>query len=313
MSVHFSERVPQKSLNKNALVPVFTNSLIYDNGASQKGKGTSFAIKRLTKMLCNYYRRYGNEGYALVIDFEDYFGQINHAEAKKLVEKYFSDPDIIRLTDSFIDAYYEQKIRTAKKNGTDPDKEEAKGLGLGSETNQTIAITYRSSIDHYIKEALRDKWYVCYMDDSVILGPDKKELAMQLEAVRIQCDKKHIKINERKTYITKLSHGFTFLKTQFFLTETGKVIRKPCHSSIVRERRKLKGQKKLVDSGEMTIEEVKSSLTAWEGSMKKRNARRSVYETIKLYNELFNDHKDLWGRSERHGRKNHADRVSNCR
>lgn len=39
-SVHFSERVVQKSFCTNIIYPTFTRSLIYDNGASQQGKGT---------------------------------------------------------------------------------------------------------------------------------------------------------------------------------------------------------------------------------------------------------------------------------
>ena len=35
-SVHFSERVIQKSICRNALYPILTDSLIYDNGASQR-------------------------------------------------------------------------------------------------------------------------------------------------------------------------------------------------------------------------------------------------------------------------------------
>ena len=38
-SVHFNERVVQKSICLNALYPVLTHNLIYDNCASQKGLG----------------------------------------------------------------------------------------------------------------------------------------------------------------------------------------------------------------------------------------------------------------------------------
>lgn len=69
MSVHFSERVPQKSLNQNALIPVLTRSLIHDNGASQKGKGTGFAMERLVGHLRWHFQRFGNEGYILLVDF----------------------------------------------------------------------------------------------------------------------------------------------------------------------------------------------------------------------------------------------------
>ena len=45
-SVHFKERVVQRSLCDNALVPILSRSLIYDNGASIKGKGIHFAMFR---------------------------------------------------------------------------------------------------------------------------------------------------------------------------------------------------------------------------------------------------------------------------
>lgn len=61
-SVHFDERVVQKSLCTNATIPILTYNLIADNGASQKGKGTHYAINRLSKQLSKYYRQYGNSG-----------------------------------------------------------------------------------------------------------------------------------------------------------------------------------------------------------------------------------------------------------
>lgn len=78
-SVHISERVVQKSLCDNVLVPVMTRSLIYDNGASVKGKGISFAMRRLRCHLSRFYRENkSNDGYALIIDFSKYFDNILH-------------------------------------------------------------------------------------------------------------------------------------------------------------------------------------------------------------------------------------------
>ena len=111
MSVHFAERVPQKSLNQNALVPVIMRSLIYDNGASQKGKGTGFAIKRLVKHLCKHYKKYGNQGYVLQVDIKNYFGSIDHSIAKQNINNAFDDKGIIWLSELFIDAYYEYNLK----------------------------------------------------------------------------------------------------------------------------------------------------------------------------------------------------------
>jgi hypothetical protein len=56
-SVHISERVVQKRLCGNALVPVLSRSLIHDNGAFVKNKGVHFALRRLIVHLSRYYRR----------------------------------------------------------------------------------------------------------------------------------------------------------------------------------------------------------------------------------------------------------------
>ena len=72
-----------------------------------------------------------------------------------------------------------------------------------------------------------------------------------------------------------------------YLTDTGKIIRKPCHNAVVRERRKLKKQKKLLDAGIMDFADIRCSYSSWRGSMKYRNARKTVHSMDKLYDSLF--------------------------
>ena len=70
-SVHIAERVVQRCLCDNALVPLFSAAFVYDNAASLKGKGIDFAMDRLTCHLQRYYRKHGTDGWALVFDFSD--------------------------------------------------------------------------------------------------------------------------------------------------------------------------------------------------------------------------------------------------
>lgn len=303
MSVHFSERVPQKSLNQNALIPVLTRSLIHDNGASRKGMGTGHAMKRLVGHLRWHYRRFGTEGYILLVDFSDYFGSIDHEKVKQIVADAFDDPGIIWLTNLFIDAYYEFNVKFKKI----PEEEAHKGLGLGSEINQTLAITYPNRMDHYIKEVLRIHGYGRYNDDFYLIHESKEYLTYCLEEIRKICAGLKITINEKKTGIVKLSHGFTFLKTKIYLTDTGKIVRKPCHKAVVRERRKLKKQKKLVDEGIMTFADVRCSYSSWKGSMKSRNARKTVHSMDKLFDSLFIEHWKEGGVQD--GREKNINRV----
>lgn len=61
-SVTMDERVVQRCLCDNALVPVLQPTFIYDNGASTKDKGYHFAIRRCEKHLHDHYRKYGQNG-----------------------------------------------------------------------------------------------------------------------------------------------------------------------------------------------------------------------------------------------------------
>lgn len=268
-SVHFSERVAQRSLCANALIPTLTRGLIYDNGASLKNKGITFALDRLSAHLQRHYRKHGNEGYVLLLDFSDYFGRIRHDVIKEILNQNFKDKRLISLAMSFVYAFGE------------------KGLGLGSETSQIFAVTYPSKIDHYIKEVLRIKGYARYMDDSYLIHKDKCYLKKCLEDLKNKFAEVGIVLNPKKTRIVKLSKGFTFLKTQYFLTDTGKVVRKACRESIVRQRRKLKKFKKFSDAGEMSFGHIYNSYMSWRGYIGHKDAHRTILSMDRLFRELF--------------------------
>ena len=68
------DRVLQRAVCDYVLEPVLYSKLIYDNGASVKGKGVEFTRKRLDKHLRDYYREHGNKGYILVGDFRTISG-----------------------------------------------------------------------------------------------------------------------------------------------------------------------------------------------------------------------------------------------
>lgn len=269
MSVHYSERVVQKSVCRNALYPIFTRPLIYDNGASQKGKGTAFAVKRLTVHLRRHIHRHGRKGGILLIDFKDYFGNISHEKLREIYEKNIHDERLRNLAWLFVEAFGE------------------KGLGLGSETSQINAIAFRNRADHYAKEVLRIKGYAGYMDDTYLIHEDVGYLKECLDRLKIVYSEYGIVVNDRKTKICDLRHGFTFLKIRFQITETGRIIKKPCRESVTRERRKLKKQAKLLKEGAITAKDIETSYASWKGSMKTKDAYRAVKRMDELYKKII--------------------------
>lgn len=273
-SVHISERVVQRCLCDYVLVPILSRSFIYDNGACLKNKGIDFALNRMNCHLQRYYRQYGNSGYALVFDFSKYFDNINHQKLIELLKTKVKDKEMYNLLVMLINDFGGEK-----------------GLGLGSQISQICALTYPSKLDHYIKEKLKIKYYARYMDDGYLLHPDKQYLQECLAKITEICNELDIKLNTKKTQIVKIERGINFLKTKFYLTDTGRVIRKPNRKGITKMRKKLKTFKTWVDNGKLTPEEVEMSYMSWQGHIKKYNSHKTIQSMDKLYKQLFKEDK----------------------
>lgn len=280
-SVHISERVVQKSLCDNALVPILSRSLIHDNGASVKGKGTHFALRRLVCHLARFYRRnhFSNNGYALIVDFAKFFDSIDHAVLFALTDRRVRDPRVRDLVRRFVSVFGP-----------------GKSLGLGSQISQVSAVYFPDGLDHFIKEKLRIKYYGRYMDDLYLIRADREYLAYCLGRIKAYCASLKLAVHEGKTRIVKLSGGVPFLKGKYALQETGRVLRLPRRDSTKRMRRKLKKFKGLVDAGKMSYEDLRCAYQSWRGNYRRRfNAYYRVRYMDRLYNELFLKHTAIGG------------------
>lgn len=274
MSVRFSERVVHKAICQNVLYPVLTRNLIYDNMANQKGKGTHLARRRVKNFLVWHYRRYGRDGYVLTIDFKSYFENLDHGVIRQILRENLTEERILIVCENQLDDYARYYGRPV-------------GLGLGSEQNQIYAVVAPNKLDHFIKEKLGIKCYLRYMDDSILIHPSKLYLEECLNEIREVAAQYGFIINEKKTGIVKLSHGFTYLKTQYKLTETGHVVMKPVRTSITRERRKLKKQAALFRAGELSLADVTQSYQSWRGSLLDRDAYRTLKKMDNYFDSLF--------------------------
>lgn len=261
-SVTIDERVVQRCLCDECLVPLMTRTFVYDNGACMKGKGYDFAIKRLKCHTQRHFRKHGADGYILLFDFSKFFDTLPHETVKAKVDKELEDPQLRKLTHHFIDAFGDE------------------GLGLGSQISQVLALASANKLDHFIKEQLHIEGYGRYMDDGYLIHESKEYLRYCLEELKKVCEELGLHLNLKKTRIVKLKDGYTFLKVKHFLTDTGRVIRKIPHDGITRMRRKLKKLKKRVDAGLMELKDVKQALQSWAGHTLKYDAyktRMSMY------------------------------------
>lgn len=268
-SVRIEERVVQRCLCDHALVPVIEDTFIYDNGASRKNKGYHFAMNRLTRHLQYHYRKHGNEGYILLFDFHHFFDNVSHELVKKILADHFDDQRVLDLTYHFIDNFGDV------------------GMGLGSQISQTLALASVNKLDHIIKQDLKVKCYGRYMDDGYLIHESKEYLNECLQVIREICNELGVVLNEKKTQIVKLSHGFTYLKARFFLTDSGKIIKKIYKKSVTRQRRKMKKLRKYVDAGKVTQADVWCAFQSWRAYAYHFNAYHTIQNMQRLYERLY--------------------------
>ena len=120
-----------------------------------------------------------------------------------------------------------------------------------------------ASIDHFVKEKLRIRWYGRDMDDFFLIHPDKDYLQFCLKEIRAFMASLGLELNE-KTQIFPIRNGIDFLGFHTYLTEEGKVIRKLRHSSIKRMRSKLRRWEQDYPAGLVTREKILQSWQAWD-------------------------------------------------
>ncbi len=227
-----------------------SKGFIYDSGACLPNKGTEFARKRFYVALMRHYRKYGTSGGALKCDISDYFGSTKHEIAVKSVMKRVQDGWAVSEVNRIIHSF---------NQGIKPDV----GMGLGSEATQLIQLAVLDDLDHYIKEVLRIKNYVRYMDDFILIHPNENYLRYCKEKIRERVESLGLRLSPKKTQLQPITQPLHFLGFSFRLTETGKVIIKMLPEKVSHERRRLKKLVARAKAGFMTRKEVDACYESW--------------------------------------------------
>ena len=238
-----SEKIEDKIVNhlvaKYILLPGLEKSLIDANVATRYKKGSGHAFKLFISQTDRLFRE-KKDIYVLKIDISKYFYNIDHETCLKLVEKKIKDKQALKITKNIIEttnhAYINKEVkylvnkeikRIKKLNITDKEKQikidqlnslplyyNGKGLPIGNMTSQILAVYYLNEIDHFIKEQLKFKNYIRYMDDLIIMDTDKERLKEAYKIINEKIEEIKLKTNQ-KSNLHKLSNGVTFLGYTF--------------------------------------------------------------------------------------------------
>lgn len=266
----FKDKVVQHSLCDNVLLPKMQEIFIKDNCAGQKGKGTLFGLNRLSEQMQEFYKEHGFNGYILKCDIKKFFYNISHEQLKDIVEYHFKDKDICWLVNLFIDST------------------QGKGIPLGNQINQGLALLYLDGLDKLIKVELGIRYYGRYMDDFFLIHSSKDYLKYCLVIITEYLKTLELQING-KTQIFPFKNGVSYLGFHTYISNNGKVVRKLKNSNKRNAQRKYLKMAKLVSSGKLSNKKFNDSFNAWKNHISHGNCYKLKTKFEVKINDLLKE------------------------
>jgi hypothetical protein len=243
----FEDRIVQHAIC-NIIEPLFEKSFIYDNYACRKGFGVIAGSLRTTKFRRAAVDSFKNQKiYCLKGDIRKYFYTINHSILKKFIRKRIRCIDSINLLEEIIDS-----------------SETLVGIPIGNLTSQIFANIYLNEFDHYIKDVLRIKYYIRYMDDFIILHSNKRYLKTILSNIeKYFKNELELELNSKTQIFLVNQRPIDFLGYIVFYDH--RLLRK---SNIKRTKRKFKKFQKLYSNYYIDLADIRPSIVSWLGHVK---------------------------------------------
>lgn len=238
--------------------PLFEQKFIHDSYANREGKGTHKALDRAQQWVRHY-------PYVLKADLRKFFPSIDHQILLETLSRTIACPPTLNLCRQII----------ASGDGILADEypmhwfpgdtlltpiERARGLPIGNLTSQLWANVLLNRLDHFVKETLRVKAYLRYVDDFLLFGHDKTSLWQAREEIAEFLIQFRLTLHPNKCHVMPTAKGVPFLGFRIYPTH-----RRLLGDSLRRARRRLKWQRQALASGELTTEEFRRSLASWIG------------------------------------------------
>lgn len=241
MSENMCDKIINHILSQYIYFPLIEPMLIDTNVATRNNKGTKAGINYMKKYI-NYMKQKYKNFYVLKCDVSKFFYSIDHDILLEKLRKIIIDDDLYNISKEIINStnytYLGETIKKLIENRkkyiskldiTENEKkikykeldkiplyEINKGLPIGNMSSQIFAIFYLNDLDHFIKEKLKIKCYIRYMDDLIIIHENKEYLKYCLNEIKKKMSDVNLSLNS-KTQIIEIHNGICFLGYKFIL------------------------------------------------------------------------------------------------
>ncbi|MEE9393606.1 MAG: reverse transcriptase/maturase family protein [Planctomycetota bacterium] len=146
----FRDRVVHHCM-MSVLAPIFERRMVFESFACRKRKGQHAALFYAQKQL----RRHE---FFIKLDIRQFFASLDHRVVLESLYRCVKDHRVGQLMEVIV------------------RHPQSHGLPLGNLTSQWLANLTLDRLDHFVKEQLRVRGYLRYMDDFVLFGDDRQQL-----------------------------------------------------------------------------------------------------------------------------------------
>lgn len=236
--------------------PIFLNKLNHCTHSAIPKRGIHSAFNQLDK-----YMKSDIEGtkYCLKLDIKKFYPSINHDLLKAMYRRMFKDKNLLWLLDEIIDSSGEKY-----------------GIPIGNYLSQYSGNLFLSKFDRWIKEKLRVKYYIRYMDDIVILHSDKGYLRRLLREINKYFENINLEVKDDYQIFPSRTRGIDFVGYRHFGDYV--LLRKSTSKRLIRKMRNI--MKKLRNGGKLTYSDY-CSINSYKGWLKWCNGYNLYKKWIK--------------------------------
>ena len=150
------------------------------------------------------------------------------------------------------------------------------GLPIGNLTSQTWSNLMVSGFDHFVKEKLRCKKYLRYVDDFALFSDDRQFFVEARPAIESYLEKLRLKLHPAKSQSFETKYGANFVGFRI-LSDRIRVR----NDNLRRARKRLRQIQKDYAEGKVSLEKVIQRLQSWIAHLKHGDTyrlRRSIFD-----------------------------------
>lgn len=221
------------------------NHFIYDSYSCRNEKGTLLGVKRIQTMMRQASKNGQQKAYIIKLDISGYFMSLPRQKLFENVKwglnqqfkPYKKDPIGYKIYQICLylwrETLFDDPVKTAKKRGPlknwRPDilpprkslfsQPEGKGVVIGNLTSQLVSNIYLDKLDRFIKHNLKIKYYGRYVDDLIIIAPEKEYEKTKKNIKKIENFLKNeldLKLHPKKRYFQPVEKGVETLGARIY-------------------------------------------------------------------------------------------------